>query len=330
MIQLLCGDCLDVLKTLPDCSVQCVVTSPPYFGLRSYGMGIENGEMGCEPTPDEYIAKLVAVFHEFRRVLRDDGTLWVVIGDSYIGGKGQSGSQGPTLQEARHDNGASLNRGYQTLGEHGVTKPTDDRKVLRQYGIKPKDMLGIPWMLAFALRADGWYLRQEIIWAKRNCMPESVKDRCTKSHESVFLLSKSPTYYFDNEAIKEPSKQPEDNRGGRGNRKRFPTDKIAGIRGPGVYPMANKRDVWFIATHPYPEAHFATYPPALVEPCILAGSRPGDTVLDPFNGAGTTGLVAVKNGRNYIGIELNPEYVEMSRRRIEPHLAQPVLDMALL
>lgn len=316
------GDCLEVLRTLPDASVQTCVTSPPYFGLRDYGV---EGQIGLEQTPDEYVARLVDVFREVRRVLRDDGTLWLNLGDSY-----------------------AANRGYQveqTKGgaKHGPAQAVNGRgQKASDYGLKPKDLIGIPWMLAFALRADGWYLRQDIIWAKGvsgdaaragwsgNPMPESVTDRCTKAHEYIFLLSKSPKYYFDAEAIKEPavSEKPAGNK-----RHKYADAYVAGdseehrtkaglLALAGVeWKTRNRRSVWTVATRPYKGAHFATFPPALIEPCILAGSRPGDVVLDPFNGSGTTGVVALAHRREYIGIDLNPEYIEIARARISD--AQP-------
>lgn len=294
--QILQGDCLEVLKSLPDGIVHTCVTSPPYYGLRDYGV---SGQIGLEETPDAYVQKLVAVFREVKRVLRDDGTLWLNLGDSYA----SNGEIGQTDEATQWKHGALENEKRSRARGAGN-------------GIKPKDLIGIPWMVAFALRADGWYLRSDVIWAKRNCMPESVKDRPTKSHEYIFLLAKSQKYYYDADAIKVPSVEPDDNRGERGNRKRYPTDKVAGIRGPGIYPVANKRDVWFISTKPYKEAHFATFPPDLIEPCVLAGCPQGGTVLDPFNGSGTTGQVALTNNRNYIGIELNPAYVDLTHKRL--------------
>ena len=356
-IELINGNSLEVLKTMEDGIIQTCVTSPPYYGLRDYGTAtwvggdpkcshkrdskwsaktitghrnallavgdgiykdvckvcgaIRNDEqIGLETSPEDYINNLVGLFSEVRRVLKDDGTLWLNIGDSYNGSK-----------------------------PYGSTKT--------------KDLIGIPWMLAFALRADGWYLRQDIIWAKPNPMPESVKDRCTKSHEYIFLLSKSPRYYFDSVAIEEPAKY--DGRkqtkmagskkykdveylangnanslsvGGR-ERWRFKNLQEDGqqpnsfhesrARGEKdkVYAVRNKRDVWFVATKPYKEAHFATFPQELITPCILAGSKAGDTVLDPFNGAGTTGLVSKLLGRNYIGIDLNKKYIELSKARLD-------------
>ena len=316
MITLLQGDCLETLKTLPDCSVQCCVTSPPYYGLRDYGV---EGQIGLEETPEAYVAKLVAVFREVKRMLKDDGTLWVNIGDSYSGsGKGQwnGGANDPKNNKTR---GMKLDAGDIPAGT------------------KPKDLIGIPWMVAFALRADGWWLRSDIIWAKPNPMPESVTDRCTKSHEYIFLLAKSARYYYDADAIMEDSVDEESYSG-----RRFRGPKTIFLKngyapkmnaqtfdkgGPEitgkVYGKRNKRDVWTVTTKPYKEAHFATFPPDLIEPCILAGSRLGDTILDPFNGSGTTGEVAIKHGRNYIGIELNPDYIELTNKRLAQ--VQPTL-----
>lgn len=346
------------------------------YGLRDYGV---SGQIGLEPTPTEYVDKLVAVFREVRRVLRDDGTLWLNLGDSYA-------TSPPGNKEPPKDIDGVYKRRMERQTGHGEDigriwkKPKD-------MGLKPKDMVGIPWRVAFALQADGWWLRSDIIWHKPNPMPESVKDRPTKSHEYIFLLAKSQRYYYDAEAIKEPSKDPDDDRGERGNQKRIPTDMVAGIRNSGVYPMANKRSVWTVTTKPYSGAHFAVFPDALIEPCILAGTSEkgccpkcgsswervvnatkyepeivskgnrfvddsrGDktrklsgkeyneqvkretvgwkptcdcdagepipaTVLDPFNGAGTTGIVSIKHNRNYIGIELNPAYIELTKQRM--------------
>ena len=292
--KILQGDSIEVMKTLDDGSVDMCVTSPPYYGLRDYGVA---GQIGLEQTPEEYVAKLVDVFREVKRVLKDDSTLWLNLGDSYAGSNNGS-------NDYRED-GASISKND---NKYGVHKPTSD--------LPAKNLIGIPWCVAFALQADGWYLRSDIIWHKPNPMPESVKDRPTKSHEYIFLLAKNKKYYYDHEAIKIPSKQPNDDRGARGNRKRFPTEKISGIRGPGVYPMANKRTVWTVNTKPFKGAHFAVFPPKLITPCILAGSREGGVVLDPFCGSGTTGVVSAKFGRDFIGIDLNPEYVKMAEDRI--------------
>jgi site-specific DNA-methyltransferase (adenine-specific) len=382
-VQLLLGDCLETLKTLPDGCVQTCVTSPPYYGLRDYGV---EGQIGLEETPEAYVAKLVAVFREVRRVLKDDGTLWLNLGDSYAGSNNGSNDH--------REDGASLSKNDNKYGAH---KPG-------LAGLKPKDLIGIPWMVAFALRADGWWLRQDIIWAKPNPMPESVTDRCTKSHEYIFMFSKSAQYFYDYESILEPANfdgrkdtrfkgavknyEFADPNGGintisRVGGEQWPR-KMSGIgpkhgqerdrgeeykpirgyktkdqlpdmqhHGKDIYsrtgtnivghsgnynadgepnmqtdkdgvPARNKRDVWTVTTKPYRKAHFATYPPDLIEPCILAGSRPGDTVLDPFNGSGTTGAVSLKHHRNYIGCELNPAYIELTNKRLEE---QPVLLM---
>lgn len=417
-IEIICGDCLEVLKTLPSESVHCVVTSPPYWGLRDYGVA---GQLGLEKTPEEYVAKMVEVFREVRRVLRKDGTCWVNLGDSYCGGGRNSGNSLELTTEKQRSNAGSF---------------TEPSKI--PDGLKPKDLCGIPWRVALALQADGWYLRQDIIWSKPNPMPESVTDRCTKAHEYIFLLSKSPRYFYDAEAIKEESAYPDDDRKRRaGMYHRKPTGELNYIReGSAKFPTRNKRSVWtageepivmygrlaekvnaFAEAHPeidygwfcdlidevfldnkkssvwkvstqsFKEAHFATFPEKLIEPCILAGcpewvcpkcgkarkriverARPpkevftetmkpagvsaiGDhtvgmgqklqdfyndnppktigwtdckcgvefvpgVVMDPFMGAGTTGLVAYKNRRDFIGIELKPEYAEMAKKRI--------------
>lgn len=380
MIRILQGDCRDVLKTLPDASVQCCVTSPPYFGLRDYGTasweggdpecqhivggqvqdnkapgaiqtGVRPGvdasrckrcgarrvdqQIGLEPTPDEYVAQLVAVFREVRRVLRDDGTLWLNLGDSF--------ASKPAGSNGFHDGRA--NREERT--SCGIP-----------LGLKPKDLIGIPWRVAFALQADGWYLRSDIIWSKPNPMPESVRDRPTKAHEYVFLLSKNARYFWDAEAVREPmaaasierlSQDIESQAGSlranggaktngpmravaKGNAKTFrgggaytggqsfdnsacvPRDSVGNA--PNPTDGRNARSVWTIATQPFSEAHFATMPPDLAERCIKAGTRPGDTVLDPFGGAGTTGLVADRLQRDAILIELNPNYADMARGRM--------------
>jgi DNA modification methylase len=300
------GDCRESLRAMADAGVrvQTCVTSPPYFGLRDYG---HEGQLGLEETPDEYIANMVEVFRCVREVLADDGTLWVNIGDSYATAGG-SGRQGEGGQRAGRRHTASIAACKGVGGE-----------------IKQKDLIGIPWMLAFALRADGWHLRQDIIWRKPNPMPESVTDRCTKSHEYLFLLSKAPRYYFDNEAIKEPavSEKPAGNKthkyadayaagASEEHRTKAGLKELAGIE----WQRRNRRSVWTIATKPYKGAHFAVFPPDLIEPCILAGSRPGDVVLDPFMGSGTTAAVAVSTGRRFIGCELNPAYKPLQDERI--------------
>lgn len=325
-VQILCGDALEQLRTLPDESVNCCVTSPPYWGLRDYNVA---GQIGLEKTPAEYVSALVAVFSEVRRVLRNDGTLWMNLGDSYA--SGSKGSGGPS--EKQLSNAGSRFSGGKF--EHGV---------------KSKDLIGIPWVVAFALRADGWYLRQDIIWAKPNPMPESVTDRCTKSHEYIFLLSKSARYFYDAEAISEQSitgdpRRPytsegawqldgrpiEQRHGGKPRKLKVPGGWDTGSGSHGTihrngrteaqYVEAeaitsrNKRSVWTIPTNPCPEAHFATFPPDLVKPCILAGCPVGETVLDCFAGAGTSGMVAIELGRKAILIELNQDYVQMIRQR---------------
>lgn len=393
------GDWIDVLRTLPSESVQCCVTSPPYWGLRDYGVA---GQLGLERTPEEYVAKIVEGFREVRRVLRKDGTCWINLGDSYNG----SGKGGQS-EEKRSENWQPI---YANKGNVAQ-------------GMKAKDLVGIPWLVAFALRADGWYLRQDIIWAKDNPMPESVTDRCTKSHEYIFLLTKSPRYFYDAEAVKELTSGTAHARGDGVNPKAKATGKnsrqctdrdpihLAGTRPKQnesfsgavnqLVAFRNKRSVWNVATAPFPEAHFATFPPKLIEPCVKSGTsevgccskcgKPWErvtaeigtgeihrlpagmathegghgsvhrdgrerevttnevmqtvtvrweplcecaaevvpcTVLDPFNGAGTTGLVAQRFGRSYVGIELNPDYVGMAANRISqdaPLLNAPVV-----
>lgn len=336
-VRVLQGNCRDVLKTLPDESVHCVVTSPPYWGLRDYGVA---GQIGLEESPDDWLRGVVEVFEEVRRVLRSDGTAWVNMGDSYA--TGTTSDRKPTAR-----------------GKHGYWEnPAVNKRIDgREYGLKPKDLIGLPWMLAFSLRAAGWWLRQDIIWHKPNPMPESVTDRCTKAHEYIFLLSKSERYYYDALSIREPATDTgrENGRDGRDEPeearppgssprtlKRLDYTKPRKVkvpggwdRGPGAHGTIhregrteaeyqeveipggrNKRSVWTVTTQGFPEAHFATFPPALIEPCILAGCPASGTVLDPFGGAGTTGLVADRHGRDAILIELNPEYAEMARKRI--------------
>jgi len=335
-VQILNGDCRDVLKTLPDQSVHCVVTSPPYFGLRDYGV---DGQMGLEETPDAFVAGMVGVFREVRRVLRDDGTLWLNLGDSYANDTKWGGAtSGKHVSALRGDTGIGRRR--------------------TNTGLKAKDLIGIPWRVAFALQADGWYLRQDIIWSKPNPMPESVRDRCTKAHEYIFLLSKSQRYYFDAEAIAEPlaassvkrlsqpslaqqagsARVPGKTNGNmkavraKGNRKTFrgggaytqgrSFDNDATVTNDSVGNAPNARDtrkrrsVWTVATRGFKDAHFATFPPDLIEPCILAGCPKGGVVLDPFGGAGTTGMVAQRQNRNAILVELNPTYAAMARDRV--------------
>ena len=305
------GDCLEVMKTLEDKSVQTCITSPPYWGLRDYGV---DGQMGLENTPEEYVAKMVEVFREVRRVLRDDGTLWLNLGDSYAANRGGSPMPAETLAGGVSGRGDKVaNRGR----ESGFTPNRDPAS----HGLKHKDLIGIPWRVAFALQSDGWYLRQDIIWHKPNPMPESVTDRCTKAHEYIFLMSKSASYYYNNEAIKEPSA----NLGKTaikfgGNKYGDSDDTKHASKSGNEYTdtgTRNKRDVWTVPNRPFKESHFATFPPQLIEPCVKAGSKAGDTILDPFSGAGTTGLVAFQHEREFIGIELNPEYAEIATRRIK-------------
>ncbi|HJP69770.1 MAG TPA: site-specific DNA-methyltransferase [Sphingomicrobium sp.] len=325
-VRILTGDCRDLLRSMPDESVHCCVTSPPYFGLRDYGVA---GQIGLEPTPAEFVAELVEVFREVRRVLRADGTLWLNLGDSYQNAKGQSGGVDPNQPARRHLRSAL----------------PQDRTIP---GLKPKDLIGVPWLAAFGLRDDGWYLRQDIIWSKPNPMPESVQDRCTKAHEYIFMFSKSRVYHYDAAAIAEPAS--ETSHGGtkpnpgdkakrtgmsagrlgltpsqrRSDKQRGHTRRHAGFndrwdameRAEQYSGTRNKRSVWSVGTQPFPEAHFATFPPGLIEPCILAGCPEGGTVLDPFGGAGTTGLVADRLKRDAILIELNPGYSAMAERRI--------------
>ena len=371
------GDCRTLLAAMEPQSVHCCVTSPPYFGLRDYGV---EGQLGLEPTPDEFVAAMVAVFREVRRVLRDDGTLWLNLGDSYATDSKWGGSTG----------------GKAAKGLHGAGGGGRNRTSV---GLPDKNLIGIPWRVAFALQADGWYLRQDIIWNKPNPMPESVRDRCTKAHEYIFLLTKSPTYYYDADSISEavsdtsiarwsqtrireqagsnrvPGKTNGTMKAVGGMRRPqairavelakqhgLTEEHIAAIRSVGISDAGkakvttngagkndphiqaladeakavlggyyrefliaekrNKRSVWTVTTKPFKGAHFATFPPDLIEPCILAGSPSGGTVLDPFGGAGTTGLVAKQHGRNAILCELNPEYAAMARERID---APPVV-----
>ena len=351
--------CKEGVRLLQKDSIDCCVTSPPYFGLRNYGVA---GQFGLEATPEEYISNMVEVFEGVRRVLKPEGTLWLNIGDSYA-------SQGKNRTPEQAVKNSTLNG----------SKKTQEQSLVQQNKItgnlKPKDLIGIPWMLAFALRDVGWYLRSDIIWAKKNCMPESVTDRPTRSHEYIFLLSKSQHYYYDHEAIKEPAiydidgtgtqarkaRQNTDNKhqatetnngirpagfkdaclmngknAGKGNRKTFrgggkytkgqSFDNSLVVKNethgnsPNLTGMRNKRDVWFISPAQFPEAHFATFPETLVVDCIKAGCPEGGTVLDPFAGANTTGLVARKLNRNFIGFELNPEYIALSEKRLQKDL----------
>jgi DNA modification methylase len=328
-------------RSLPlrDGCVQCVVTSPPYWGLRDYGVP---GQLGLEPTPDAYVASLVAVFREVRRVLRDDGVLWLNLGDSYATGAGSGRSMG----------GACFGKSNPVID--GASYPVCQPNRMPIAGLKPKDLVGIPWRVAFALQADGWYLRSDIIWAKPNPMPESVRDRPTKSHEYLFLLTKRASYYYDADAIAEPASdallaQIEQGYDGEGRKDyagagvqnpssvkariignaRKRADRFGGNKHTGastqhsdgsVYtgrPTRNRRSVWTVNTQPCPDAHFAVMPEKLVEPCVLAGSRPGDVVLDPFGGSGTVGRVATSLGRQFVLCELNPAYINIARQRTQ-------------
>jgi site-specific DNA-methyltransferase (adenine-specific) len=260
---LLEGNSLDILRLLPSNSIRCAITSPPYWGLRDYNI---NGQIGLEPTLQEFINHLVAIFNELKRILREDGTLWLNIGDGYTSG----------------------NRGYRAADKKNPARAMSLRPDTPE-GLKPKDLQGIPWRLAFALQDDGWYLRSDIIWNKPNAMPESVKDRPTKSHEYLFMLTKSEQYYYNYEASKE-----------------------VGLNGE----FRNRRTVWNINTQVFQKAHFATFPQKLIEPCVLISSKPGDFILDPFFGSGTVGVVCIQNKREYVGIELNPEYIEIAANRL--------------
>jgi len=278
-IKIYCGDAIKTLSELPEKSISCCVTSPPYWGLRDYG---HEGQLGAEPFPEDYIENMVKVFREVYRALKDDGTLWLNLGDSYWNNYG-GGSSTMTTGNSK----AVKQKGRHNKPKHPL--------------FKIKDLVGIPWRVAFALQADGWYLRQDIIWHKPNPMPESVRDRCTKAHEYIFLFSKSKKYYFDAKSIEE--------------------DAISERRGKSLAELPiknkkNKRSVWSVSTKPFKGAHFATFPPDLIEPCVLAGCPEGGIVLDPFSGAGTTTMLARTNGRKAIGIEINEEYCEISKKRL--------------
>lgn len=335
--QILVGDCIDMMRTLPDESVHTCVTSPPYYGLRDYGV---EGQIGQEETPAEFIARLVDVFREARRVLRSDGTIWVNMGDSYAR-SGGTDKKVPTTAKV-----GNTRHALEQMGDRTSTAPA---------GLKDKDLMGMPWRLAFALQDDGWYLRQDIIWSKPNPMPESTRDRCTKAHEYIFLLSKSRQYYYDQDAVKEPvaassivrlaqdleqqhgsDRVPGKSNGSmkavrarRDSFKRVDSKREQAIpsqsvgthrpdREESAYPldMRNKRSVWTVPTVGFKGAHFATFPQDLIRPCILAGAPRGGVVLDPFGGAGTTSLVSMQEGRRSIICELNPEYAALARCRI--------------
>lgn len=299
------GDCREIMKKWAENGVkaQMCVTSPPYYGLRDYG---HDGQIGLEQTPEDYIAAMVEVFRDVRNVLADDGVLWLNIGDSYYNyraGKGQSMPK-------------------QTISGNKQDLPDScARRGNKLQGLKEKDLIGIPWMLAFALRADGWYLRQDIIWHKPNPMPESVRDRCTKAHEYLFLLSKSPRYFYNNEAIKYDATSTDNSNRDRDSTRLNNTpgrSKMGGLK-KNDYTKANKRSVWSVNTKPYKGAHFAVFPKELITPCVLAGSEIGDIILDPFMGSGTTAEVAMMHHRQYLGCELNPEYAQLQKERLKEY-----------
>lgn len=317
---ILLGDTRQRLADIPAGTIQTCVTSPPYWGLRDYG---HEGQIGLEQKPDEYVAEMVAVFREVRRVLKDDGTLWLNLGDSYAASRG--GTTPPAESLAGGLNGWTVDGSRTNRGRMNGYNPSRDAG---RIGLKHKDLVGIPWRVAFALQADGWWLRQDIIWHKPNPMPESVTDRCTKAHEYLFLLTKSAKYHFDHKAIAELSTsfnpKPSERQGPKniiGNMsERGVTRTTEGLnlksQSEKTKEFRNRRSVWTVATKPFRGAHFAVMPEALVEPCILAGSQPGDTILDPFTGSGTVACVALRHDRQFIGTELNPEYVDIARRRI--------------
>lgn len=346
-VQVITADCRDALKAMPDESVHCVVTSPPYFGLRDYGV---DGQIGLEPTPDEFVTALVEVFREIRRVLRKDGTCWLNLGDSYAGSWGAQSRE----HAGKHASNVSALSANQVKAAARRTKTG----TIRQAGLKPKDLIGVPWMVAFALRADGWWLRGDQVWAKANGMPESTKDRPCRAHEFVFLLTKSESYFYGYDAVKLPAVPQSVERLGRAMRGRLDDDHEGAlvVSGGGYAPQgqpphqgarrtdkqrghsrrhagfndrwdamsraeqmgsgAALRSVWWISPAQFPEKHFAVMPNEVAATCILAGCPAGGTVLDPFGGAGTTGLVADRLGRNAILIELNPEYADLARRRL--------------
>lgn len=323
------GDVLKCLAEMPEKSVNCCVTSPPYWGLRDYGV---EGQIGLEETPQEFVAKMVEVFRGVRRVLTDDGTCWVNMGDCYAGsGRGGNTSDTSGLEGTTESQ-------EQSRKARGSKKPTVLHKatiesgaigrawVPAPAGLKQKDLCGMPWRLAFALQDDGWWLRQDIIWAKPNPMPESVIDRCTKAHEYIFLLSKRATYYYDQDAIREEAEYRDDRPRDRTTNKLRNTPGMHAHHGleHNNYTTRNKRSVWEVATEPFGEAHFATFPTKLIEPCILAGCPKGGTVLDPFMGSGTTALVAANLQCKAVGIELNAEYIDLAARR----LSQGVMEFA--
>lgn len=310
------GDAIEILRTLPDGLVHTCVTSPPYWGLRDYGV---EGQLGLEATPEEYVGRLLEMFREVWRVLRDDGTLWLVLGDSYV-----SAPPGNTKPRTRSKTESGV---FQIPSQLHYEYRKKGHKDKTKCGLKTKDLIGIPWRIAFALQADGWWLRSDIIWSKSNPMPESVNDRPTKAHEYIFLLSKSVRYYYDQDAIKEfaPTKR----YGGRQSKGRLDSKAWKNDGKVNRDSTKNKRSVWMVPTVSCPDAHFAVYPPALIRPCVLAGCPQGGIVLDPFFGRGTTGRVALEYGRHFIGIELNEEYVKMAERYLASFRQQVVLTLEM-
>lgn len=352
-IKIVNGDALTVLRTMKSNCIQCVVTSPPYFGLRDYGIA---GQVGLEANPNEYVQKLVEIFRETHRVLRDDGTLWLNLGDSYAG-SGRGGNPDAGTKQGTNAGSQTVGVLYgrdQSSADQERLRIKDQQENLRIAGFKPKDLIGIPWRVAFALQQDGWYLRQDIIWAKPNPMPESVRDRCTKSHEYLFMFSKQPRYYFDADAIAEPVAASTVERVSQLNyANQKGSDRVPGktngpmkavirkqdghgrrhagfneryFNGEDKPALRNRRSVWTITTKPFKEAHFATFPSDLVEPCVLAGSPEWSVILDPFAGSGTVGMVANKLNRHAILIELNASYCQMAERRCG--LAAPLMQAA--
>ena len=307
------GDCIKGMKTLPDGCIHTCITSPPYFGLRDYGGG--DDEIGQEDTVEGFVNKMVEVFREVRRILRDDGTLWLNLGDSYMSAK--NCVPPPQTQG----------------GQRGMPSDFIPANRKDQKGLKTKDLIGIPWRVAFALQADGWYLRQDIIWNKPNPMPESVEDRCTKAHEYIFLLSKKPHYYYDHEAIKEPvasstiDRLNQENLENQVGSSRVPGKTNGNMKAVGGTERRNKRSVWTVTTRSFKGAHFATFPKDLITPCILAGCPKDGIVFDPFTGSGTTAVVALSNDRNFIGTELNPDYVSLAEDRIAAEVPQTLKDL---
>jgi DNA modification methylase len=319
------GDCREILATLESGTAQTCVTSPPYFNQRNYG---HEGQIGLEPTPDEFVHAMVDAFRAVRRVLRDDGTVWLNLGDSYAGSGPSGASYDSATTRRRAESGGQDGpfRVSPNLRDRGLGYA--DKKPIAPPGLKPKDLMGIPWRVAFALQADGWYLRSEIIWAKRNGLPDPAADRPQRFHEHIFLLSKQPRYFYDEAAIREDSEPDQEAHNQRyakvydaHTEGTVPNGQPGNVNNVGIHsrPGAGgrgKRSVWTTSVASYAGAHFATFPPKLIEPCILAGSREGDIVLDPFAGSGTTGMVALRHGRSFVGCELNPAYVDLARGRI--------------